>query len=77
MLEDMFFDKAFIGSNGYVEGEAYYTFDERESRKVFGYKNSQKAYILADSSKKNRRFSKFADFEGVELISGINLKYYK
>lgn len=71
MLEDMFFDKAFIGSNGYVEGEAYYTFDERESRKKsLAIKNSQKAYILADSSKKNRRgFSKFADFEGVELIS--------
>lgn len=71
MLAEMYFDKSFIGTNGYVEGEYYYTFDERESRKKsLAIQNSAKAFVLADSSKKNQRaLSKFAKFNNAQLIT--------
>ena len=67
----MYFDKTFLGANGYVEGDYYYTFDERESRKKnLAIQNSKKSYVLADKSKKNKKaLSKFAKYSDAELIT--------
>lgn len=73
MLSSMYFDKAFIGANGYVEEEGIYTYDPREARKKEIVKeNSQKVYVLMDTSKKNKRaFTKVFDFSKCELITEI------
>lgn len=33
MISDMYFDKAFIGANGYIPDGGIYTYDDREARK--------------------------------------------
>lgn len=63
------FDLAFIGANGYDDG-GYYTADLSEALiKAKAIENSNRAYVLADSSKKNiRYFAKIADRNLAELI---------
>lgn len=63
------FDLAFIGANGYGD-VGYYTADLSEALiKAKAIENSNRAYVLTDSSKKNiRYFAKFADRNLAELI---------
>ena len=74
MLTNMYFDKSFIGANGYVEDEGIYTYDPRESRKKEIVKeNSQQVYVLMDTSKKNKRaFTKVFDFNKCVLITELS-----
>lgn len=63
-LLSMYFDKAFIGANGYCD-QGVFTFDLREARKKEIVKNqSQEVYLLADTSKQNKR--SFARAFGLE-----------
>ena len=56
MLDNMYFDKAFIGTNGFSERGGVSTCDAREARKKEMAKdNAREVYVLADSSKANRR----------------------
>ena len=63
MISDMYFDKAFIGANGYIPDGGIYTYDDREARKKVIVKDHSKAvYVLMDTSKKNKyAFSKVFD----------------
>lgn len=71
MLSDMYFDKAFIGANGYVEDGALYTYDVNEARKKEVAKNcSRVTYALMDTSKRNKHaFSKVFDMSECILIT--------
>ncbi len=71
MISDMYFDKAFIGANGYIPDGGIYTYDDREARKKAIVKeHSKKTYALMDTSKKNKyAFSKVFDLSEVELIT--------
>lgn len=71
MISEMYFDISFVGTNGYITGDYFYTFDERESRKkAVVISKSKIAYILADASKKNKKaLSKFVKYEDVNLIT--------
>lgn len=73
MIQTMYFDKAFIGANGYVPDEGIYTYDPREARKKEIVKeNSQEVYMLLDTSKKGKRaFSKVCDFDECILITEL------
>ena len=52
MLGDLFFDKAFIGTNGISRSAGITTFDPREaSKKRLAHEHSRNTYVLADSSK--------------------------
>ncbi|MHA7191917.1 DeoR/GlpR family DNA-binding transcription regulator [Arthrobacter sp. MDT2-16] len=52
MLNDLFFDKAFIGTNGISRSAGITTFDIREAnKKRLAHEHSQKTFVLADSSK--------------------------
>lgn len=63
------FDMAFIGANGYANGE-FTTYDPDEARiKNLAIKRSDRAVLLLDSSKIDKiYFSKICDKEEVELI---------
>ena len=51
-LEDIYFDKAFIGASGFSTISGINTFDIREaSKKKIAQKNAKVTYVLADSSK--------------------------
>lgn len=68
MISDMYFDKAFIGANGYIPDGGVYTYDDREARKKQIVKEHAKVtYILMDTSKKN----KYAFSKAFELNEGI------
>ncbi len=55
MLSEMYFDKAFIGANGFSDKAGISTPDIREAeKKQIVARNSSKAYILADSSKSGK-----------------------
>lgn len=71
MMSEMYFDIAFIGANAYIVGEYFYTYDERESRKKsLAISKSKNAYILADTSKENKKaFSKFIKYDDINLIT--------
>lgn len=71
MLEEMYFDKAFIGANGYIYEGAIYTYDIRESTKKNMVKErSKKTYVLADKTKENKRaFCKVFDTDSVVIIT--------
>lgn len=71
MISDMYFDKAFIGANGYIPDGGIYTYDDREARKKEIVKNCSKVvYALLDTSKKNKyAFSKVFDLKDVVLIT--------
>ena len=64
------FDLAFIGANGFDE-KAFYTADPNESVvKVKAIENSNRAYILADRSKKNiKYFQTIAKRDEIKLIT--------
>lgn len=52
MLGDLFFDKAFIGTNGVSREAGITTFDPREAnKKRLAHEHSRETYVLADSSK--------------------------
>ena len=42
MISDMYFDKAFIGANGYIPDGGIYTYDDREARKKVIVKDHSK-----------------------------------
>jgi len=71
MISTMYFDKAFIGGNGYVEDGGVYTYDMNEARKKEVVKDhSRVAYVLMDTSKKNKyAFSKVFDLSECILIT--------
>ena len=71
MISDMYFDKAFIGANGYIPDGGIYTYDDREARKKVIVKDHSKAvYVLMDTSKKNKyAFSKVFDLGEAVLIT--------
>lgn len=64
------FDLAFIGANGY-DKKAYYTADVNEAMVKFkAIENSTRAYVLADSSKKNiKYFATIASRDEIKLIT--------
>lgn len=71
MLSSLYFDKAFIGANGYTEDGGIYTYDLREARKKEIVRSRSKTtYILMDTSKKNKMaFAKVFDKEDCVLIT--------
>ena len=74
MIMEMYFDKAFIGANGYLEDGAIYTYDPREARKKQVVKNySKKTYCLMDTSKKDKHaFIKVFDTSECTLITELD-----
>lgn len=55
MLSEMYFDKAFLGANGFSDKAGISTPDIREAeKKQIVNRNSNKTYILADSSKSGK-----------------------
>ena len=55
MLQNMFFDKAFLGASGYSLAGGINTPDPREAaKKRLVRSNSKEVYVLVDSSKANR-----------------------
>ena len=64
------FDLAFIGANGY-DKKAYYTADVNEAMVKFkAIENSTRAYVLADSSKKNiKYFATIVSRDEIKLIT--------
>lgn len=71
MIQTMYFDKAFLGANGYVPDEGIYTYDPMEARKKeIVIENSGQVYMLMDTSKKGKRaFSKVCNFDECLLIT--------
>ena len=71
MISDMYFDKAFIGANGYIPDGGIYTYDDREARKKVIVKDHSKVvYVLMDTSKKNKyAFSKVFELGEAILIT--------
>ncbi len=71
MISDMYFDKAFIGANGYIPDGGIYTYDDREARKkVIVKEHAKKVFVLMDTSKKNKyAFSKVFDLSEAVLIT--------
>ncbi|MBQ4061838.1 MAG: DeoR/GlpR transcriptional regulator [Christensenellaceae bacterium] len=71
MLSSIFFDKAFIGGNGFSERGGVTTPDFREStKKKIIYKNSKIAYFLMDSSKAGKTtLSKAMDLDEANIIT--------
>lgn len=71
IISTMYFDKAFIGGNGYVEDGGVYTYDINEARKKEMAKDfSYTTYVLMDTSKKNKyAFSKAFDLAECILIT--------
>lgn len=74
MITEMYFDKAFIGANGYFEDGGIYTYDPREARKKEIVKSfSKTTYALMDSSKKNKHaFIKVFDTSECILITELD-----
>ncbi|SCP97646.1 DeoR/GlpR family DNA-binding transcription regulator [Anaerobium acetethylicum] len=71
MISNLYFDKAFIGANGYIEDGAIYTYDPREARKKEIVKEySRTAYVMMDTSKKNKHaFAKVFELNECILIT--------
>ncbi|MGF7018466.1 DeoR family fructose operon transcriptional repressor [Lachnospiraceae bacterium PF1-21] len=71
IISTMYFDKAFVGGNGYIEDGGVYTYDANEARKKEMVKEySHVTYALMDTSKKNKHaFSKAFDLSDVILIT--------
>lgn len=71
MLSRMYFDKCFIGANGYEKEGNVYTFSQAEaSKKVLVYENSRECYVLADKSKENKKaFIMMFPTEKINLIT--------
>ncbi|MCD7736375.1 MAG: DeoR/GlpR family DNA-binding transcription regulator [Lachnospiraceae bacterium] len=69
-LENLFFDKAFIGVSGFSLTAGINTPDEREAKKKeIVLRNSKKCYVLADSSKSGRStLCKVTDLKNVTII---------
>lgn len=69
-LLSMYFDKAFIGANGYSE-QGVFTFDLREARKKEIVRNqSRQAFLLVDTSKEGKRgFARAFGLEECTLIT--------
>ena len=74
MITEMYFDKAFIGANGYFEDGGIYTYDPREARKKEIVKSfSKTTYAVMDSSKKNKHaFIKVFDTSECILITELD-----
>jgi DeoR family fructose operon transcriptional repressor len=73
MISNMYFDKAFIGANGYIEDGGIYTYDPREARKKEIVKEySKQTYALMDTSKRNKyAFAKAFDLNECILITEV------
>lgn len=70
MLSEMYFDKAFLGANGFSDKAGISTPDIREAeKKQIVNRNSNKTYILADSSKSGKnKLCKVFDLGEVTII---------
>lgn len=71
LLSDMYFEKAFIGTNAFSEEHGVFTFDVREARKKQLVKeHSDKVFLLADKSKAGKKaFSKVFELNECVLIT--------
>ena len=69
-LLSMYFDKAFVGANGYGE-QGVFTYDLREARKKEIVKEQSRiVYLLADTSKENKRsFARAFGLDACVLIT--------
>ena len=69
-LENMYFDKSFIGASGFSKEAGVNTPDPREAKKKqIVRKNSREAYVLADSSKSGKStLCKALDLKDVTII---------
>lgn len=74
LLSDMYFEKAFIGTNAYSDEFGVFTFDVREARKKQLVKeHSDTVYLLADTSKAGKKaFSKVFELGECILINEQN-----
>ena len=74
MISLMYFDKSFIGANGYIVDEGIYTHDTKEAfKKELIINNSVKTYALLDTSKRNKKaFAKVENFRSCTIISEEN-----
>lgn len=74
MIASMYFDKAFIGANGYMEDGGVYTYDHREARKKEIVKEyAKETYLLMDTTKKNKyAFAKVFDLDECTLITELD-----
>lgn len=70
-MEDLYFDKAFLGTNGIHVHGGFTTSNEQEANtKAMAIKHAEKAYVLADSSKFNKLLPfKFADLKDVIVLT--------
>lgn len=70
MLSEMYFDKAFLGANGFSDKAGISTPDIREAeKKQIVCRHSNKTYVLADSSKSGRNtLCKVFDLGEVTII---------
>jgi len=70
-LQQYYFDRAFIGANGFSVSQGYTTADSEEATlKQLAIKQSKQAYIVADRSKCGlSQFAKFGDLEDAILIT--------
>lgn len=70
MLSEMYFDKAFLGANGFSDKAGISTPDIREAeKKQIVNQNSNKTYILVDSSKSGKnKLCKVFDLGEVTII---------
>lgn len=70
MLAEMYFDKAFLGANGFSDKAGINTPDIREAeKKQIVYRHSNATYILADSSKSGKNtLCKVFDLGEVPII---------
>lgn len=79
-FQQYYFDRAFIGANGFSELQGYTTADSEEATlKQLAIKQSKQAYIVADHSKFGlSQFAKFGDLEDAILItSGLTDAQYE
>ena len=70
-LESLYFDIAFIGTNGIYEQSGFFTSNELEATtKSLAIKHSQMSYVVADSTKFNQlRPVKFASLDEAIIIT--------
>ena len=75
LLSSMYFDKAFVGANGFSEAAGITTPDFREStKKRIVLQNSKETYFLMDASKANvTTFSRVISLEECNLITDKEL----
>lgn len=70
-LQDYYFDRAFIGANGFSAVHGYTTADlEEATLKKIAMQQAKRAYVVADGTKyEQRQFAKFGELQQATLIT--------